>query len=141
MPALDLDLRLANSAVVDISAATSDAETAVNLGAGGLPDQATFVVIVEAGTADASVEPVTFELQFTDDNGTTWHVVSTITVGIMNNPAAYSVRVGRNVFAPEQLAAASIDVRCVAKWQTTAGTDDFTYSAYLAGPQSFPFFN
>lgn len=145
MPAMDEDLILAGTLAtpitVDISAATSKAETAVNLGKGGLPDQITFVVVISVGSADASVEPVLFNLEFTDDNGSTWHRVATITVNDINNPAAFAVKAGLNIFAPEAIASASIDLRVVTTWETTAGTDDFDFRAFLAGPQSFPFFN
>ncbi len=145
MPALDEDLilagTLATAQTVDISATVTLAQTAVNLGKCGLPDQAYFVVIISVGSADASVEPVVFQLQMTDDNGSTWHTVGSITVNVINNPAAFAVPVGLASFAPEGIASASIDIRAVANWETTAGTDDFDYRAFLAGPQSFPFFN
>ena len=145
MPAFDEDLILAGTLAtpitVDISAATSKSETAVNLGKVGLPDQATFVVVISAGSADGSVEPVLFNLEFTDDNGSTWHRMATITVTDIDNPAAFAVPVGRANFAPEAIASASIDLRVVTTWETTAGADDFDFRAFLAGPQSFPFFN
>ncbi len=126
---------------VDISAAATKNETAVNLGRVGLPAQTTFVVVITEGSADASIEPVEFNLQFTDDNGSTWNTVATITVSDINNPAAFAVPVGPANFAPEAIASASIDVRAQVVLAATGSTDDFDYVAFLAGPQSFPFFN
>ena len=140
MPAMDLNLRLANAVVLDISAASPQTVAAVNLGQVGLPNQATFVLVITDATAQA-VTPVEFQLQFTDDNGSTWHTVATITANVVTANTAFAVAAGLNVFAPELLAAANIDLRVRTTHTVVASADDITYDAYLAGPQSFPFFN
>jgi len=140
MPALDLNLRAANAVVIDISAATPQNTAALNLGKSGLPDQLYLVVVITDPSAQA-VTPVEFRLQFTDDNGTTWHTVGTITANVVSANAAFAVPVGLASFAPEGIASANIDVRVQTTHVVVASGDDITYDAYLAGPQSFPFFN
>jgi len=140
MPAMDLNLRLANAVVLDISAATPQTTTAVNLGRVGLPDQAYLIVVITDVTAQAVI-PVTWSLQITDDNGTTWHTVGTITANVVSAKGAFAVPVGLASFAPEAIAEASIDVRVLTTHVVVANADDITYDAYLAGPSGFPVFN
>lgn len=141
---MDEDLLLAGTlatpATIDISETPDNAEAAVNLGKVGLPDQCYFVVVITAGSAEAVV-PVTWEFQFTDDNGSTWHTVGTITANVVTGPAAFAVPVGLASFAPEGIASASIDVRVNTSWTEVEVDDNISYNAFLAGPQGFPFFN
>jgi hypothetical protein len=132
---LDVDTRLQNATVLDISAGGPDNGTAFNVGRNGLAGEIWFVVHITDGTA-AAIEPLTFDLEYTIDNGTTWNTAATVTFQALAAAAELqAVPVGPIDLRTEAYAAANIDVRVTANWTTVASADDVTYSAYLAGPQ------
>ena len=139
---LDIDTRIVSAGAVDISAATPQQTAAVNVGKNGLAGEIWFVVHITDGT-DQAVEPVTFELQVTIDNGSTYSTVAAVTFHTLVATAAVeseilAVPVGPIDLRTEQIAAASIDVRVQSRHVVVADADDLTFDAYLAGPQPFP---
>lgn len=137
---LDIDLKIADSVVIDISAAATQSTGAFNLGRGGLPRNLYFIVHVEDGTDDATAKPFLFNLEVTVDNGSTWKRVATIVTDAAK-ALIREVPVGLNDIRPEAYPSASIDVRVTVTWDATAGTNDVTFSAYLGTPQGYPSFD
>lgn len=135
--ALDANLQIATSVVIDISAGTSQSTTAFNIGKAGLVKQSWFVVDIEAVTADGTAPPFHFNLEYTNDNGSTWKRIAVITTDA-DVAKPYATPVGPIHDAAVNRTAASVDIRVTVTWDSGAGTDDVTFSAYIAGPQSFP---
>lgn len=146
---LDAELQIVTSQVVDVSENAEQLSTAggttehvhqLTIGRTGLPEKATFVAIIEAGESDNSVDPIYLVLQYTPD-GTNY--VDIATINFVGNDSAeplriYSVPVGRFDWREEVRSKDVAILRVAARYPDTAGTDDFTYSAYIAGPNPYP---
>ena len=138
---LDVNDRIVNAGIIDISAAATQSFTAFELGRVGLPVDTYFVVHVTEGTA-AAVTPVNWFLEISLDNGSTWDRVAVIEADTITGTYILAVPAGLNDIRPENVQPGSnIDARVTATWTTVASADDITFSAYLAGPQSYQSFN
>ena len=125
----------------DISAETTKAATAVNLGKSGLPRNAYCTVFITVIT-DEDVGDVTFTFQYTTDNGTTWYSAGS---GVLAEASVQTAAgIGRNVsfpigltdILPEKNAAADIDWRVTSTIAATVAVDDnFTWQAFIADHQ------
>ena len=144
--ALDAELIVVDSQVVDVSEGTSQLSTAggsvenvnlLTLGRRGFTRDSTFVVVIEAVTAaGANVIPVQFILQVAPD-GTNYVDVSTIELTLAASLAktgVWSAPIGLRDFVVEQRETTDMKVRVKVTYTNNGETDDFTYSAYIAGP-------
>lgn len=139
---IDLELQIAASVVVDVSAAASQDSTAFVLGRRGFPDDSTFVVNIEAVSAATDLDPVEFILQVSVDEGSNFYDYASITLSGDTAVAfkrIYSTSIGVADFRDEVSDVDALQVRVHVTWSQDADeTDDFTYSAYLAGPNGYP---
>lgn len=146
--ALDAELQIVSSQVVDVSAGTNQLSTSVStdklaLGRTGFPHGLNFAVVIEAVTAaaaGANVIPVEFTLQASLDGGTTWFDCSTISLTLAASLAKkgiWSAPIGPRDFRDEVHADTDLVVRVNVTYTDNAETDDFTYSAYLCGENPY----
>lgn len=150
--ALDIELKIASSVLVDVSASATPAATPTfELSHQGFPTQACFIVHIEesVSVADNAIDPVKFFLDVTVDDEVSWHTVAVIDLegdGAVTNKGIYSVPIGPMDFRAEMKPAdvgsdsqIALRVRCTLG--TTGSTDDFTYSAYLGSGNPYPHFS
>lgn len=151
--ALDAELQIVDSQVVDVSEGTNQLSTAggsvegtnlLTLGRRGIPRDATFVVNIEAVTAaaaGANVIPVQFILQVSNDGGSAYVDVCTITLTLAASLARvgiWSKAIGLVDSRQEVRLTGDQVVRVNVTYTNNGETDDFTYSAYIAGPNPYP---
>jgi hypothetical protein len=143
MPAFDNSQKSA-ATTFDISAAATQATTAVNLGKGGLPEGASCTVAITGGSAVAYPNGLKFHFEYTTDNGTTWRRAGSKSAVALNTAAGVSpqivtIPIGLNDIVPDANAEADIDWRVVADIVATiASALDPIFTAYLTGRQGFP---
>lgn len=130
--ALDVELQIVDSAVVDVSEGASQASTAVNLGKKALVRGATFVVDIEDVSAAG---PFRFDFEYTVDNGVNWYKIASVTTK-GDVKVRRSARIGPVDARIEKQTAASVNCRVVCNYTDGVSTDDMTYSAYIAGPHN-----
>ena len=134
--ALDVELQIVDSEVVDVSEGTN----LLTLGRRGFTRDTNFVVVIEAVTAAtpaANVIPVQFVLQISLDSGSTYVDQCVITLTLAASLARvgiWSVPIGLLDLRDEKQAVDDLTVRVKVTYTNNAETDDFTYSAYIAGP-------
>ena len=147
--ALDAELQIVSSQVVDVSENAEQLSTSVvtdklNLGRRGFSRDQTFVVAIEAvvaAAAGANVVPVQFVLQASLDSGTVWFDVATISLvnaAALAKLGVWSAPIGMRDFRDEVRATDDLEVRVAVRYTNNGETDDFTYSAYLGGPNPYP---
>lgn len=148
---LDAELQIVSSQVVDLSENAeqlSDAGGSVEhvnkltIGRTGLGGgDAAFVVIIEAGTGDDTVDPVKFVLQFTPD-GTNY--VDIATISFLGNdsaepePRIFSAPIGEFDWREEVRAKDVGALRVAVRYTDGAATDNLTYSAYIGASNPYP---
>lgn len=140
---LDAELQIVDSVVVDISENAEQLSTAFQLDRVGFPAQACFVVHIEETSGDDDIDPLKFVLQASVDSGTTYHDVAAIDLSGANSASLqgpYSVPIGLMDFRAEIRTADEIKCRVAVRYADAAGTDNFTYSAYIGTGNPYPHF-
>jgi len=143
MPIMDVEDKIATagstpgtSGIIDISATSGQFTAAFNLGRVGLPNGLSFCIEITDVTAQA-IGTVQWVLQYTDDNGTTWHDLATITdTNQAQAKAMLAIAVGPVDVRAETIAEASLDVRVKTTHTVVASADDVQFNAYLTTRQS-----
>lgn len=140
----DAELQIADSVVVDISENAEQLVTAFAMGRRGFPEASHFVVHIEEVSGDDNIDPLKFVLQVSVDGGTTYHDVAVIDLSGANSASLkgpYSVPIGLMDFRSELRSTTEIKCRVAVRYADAAGTDDFTFSAYITGGNPFPHFS
>lgn len=140
MPALDFINKTADTAH-DISAAILASTVAVNMGRAGLVKNQKFIVFVTAVSAadftSGSVRRLRFYLEYTTDNGTTYHRAGAAEgiIGDTGIPLQMVEGACEVDIVPEQNAPGDIDWRITSDITATlADADDFSFQGYLGAP-------
>lgn len=134
-----LDSNMKVTVTHDISLNVTQSSSAVALGRVGLPEGATLVVVVESSdTSSANFpNPVRVYFEYTTDGGTTWRRGGSVELQAGSSGLPAQVRAAPVGFAdivPERHASDDIQWRVTSDiGATIASSDDFTYTAYLAG--------
>ena len=142
--ALDAELQIVDSVVVDISENAEQLSTTFDLGRRGFPRDACFVVHIEETSADTALDPIKFVLQVAVDDGTVYHDVAVIDLegnGGASLKGPFSVPIGMMDFRAEIRSATDITVRVAVRYTDATGTDNFTYSAYIGQGNPYPHFS
>lgn len=142
MPALDI-LNDAPSTIHDISANVTQSTAAVPLGRGALSllSSGFTVIVTEASAANFGTQQVRVFLEYSTDNGTTWHPAGVC--GLASSAAGVPLQVrsapsGVDI-VPEQNVDTDIDWRATSDVGTViASADDFTYIVFLGANTGFP---
>ncbi len=145
----DAELQIVSSQVVDVSENAEQLSTSVSadklsIGRKALAGQLAFTVVIEAVTAaaaGANVKPVSFYLQRSNDNGSTYGDIAVITLSLAASLAkrgVWSVPIGPFDAREDVMADADSLLRVRVTYTDNAETDDFTYSAYLTTLQPYP---
>lgn len=145
----DAELQIVSSQVVDVSQGTEQLSTSVtadklSLGRRSLTGQMAFTITIEAVTAaaaGANVKPVTFYLQRSNDNGSTYGDIAVIYLGLAASIAkqgVWSVPLGARDGREDVMADADSLLRVRVTYTDNAETDDFTYSAYITTVGPWP---
>lgn len=137
---LDVNAKIVAAGLLDVDGGGAVARTensaSFTLSRAGLVEGMDFVVHITDGTA-AVIEPATFNLQVSIDNGTVWQTVATVTVSVADNVLLLSSPVGLEDIRGEAYTPANILLRVSVSYTGVAATntDNVTYDAYLAGRQ------
>lgn len=144
MPAFDNATNSKSAATTfDISAAATQATTAVNLGKQGLPEGSSCTVVISGGSAVAYPNGLRFHFEYTTDNGNTWHKAGSGAANALNSavgvvPQVVTFPIGLKDIVPDANAEADIDWRVVADITAViASALDPIFTAYLTGRQGF----
>ncbi len=143
MPIMDVDDRIATAGttpgtdgIIDISATSGQFTAAFNLGRVGIPNGMSFCIEITDVTAQ-NIIAVQWVLQYTDDNGTSWNDIATITdLGEAKTKKMMAIAVGPIDVRAENIAEASLDVRVKTTHTVVASADDVQFNAYLTTRQS-----
>lgn len=145
----DAELQIVASQVVDVSAGVEQLSSSVSadvlsIGRKALVGQLAFTIAIEAVTAaaaGANVKPVSFYLQRSNDNKSTYGDIAVIYLGLAASIAkkgVWSVPIGPFDGREDVMADADSYLRVRVTYTDNAETDDFTYSAYITTLQPFP---
>jgi hypothetical protein len=146
--AIDAELQIVTSQVVDVSEGTNQLSSSVaadvlTLGRRGFSRDTHFIVAIEAviaTTPGANVIPMKFILQVAPD-GTNYIDVATIHLTLAASLAklgVWSIPIGLTDYRVEQRDSDDVICRVNVTYTNNGETDDLTYSAWIGGPGHGP---